>query len=180
MYDRTDDLALFNIAIAATDNGKTKWLNEVIQKDRSSPYAWRQARATVLDGFRAENPLPIVEAWPDGELKTTNAGLERRSARSRWIEACARHWWKVYLDATDPAAAYAAWVLFLRSADRRIWTWIRQEIDAVSEKGGFFKLKMANIRPNRDDLKRACKEREKEFDQNFLYRKITEGIGPWT
>ena len=31
-YDRTDDLALFNIAIAASFNGKMEWLNEVIKK----------------------------------------------------------------------------------------------------------------------------------------------------
>ena len=102
------------------------------------------------------------------------------SARARWIEACARHWWKAYLDASDPAAAYAAWVLFLRAADRRIWTWIQQEIDSVSEKDDFFKQKMAHVRLNLHDLKRACKEREKEFDRNFLYRKVSEGIGPWT
>ena len=179
-HDRTDDLALFNIAIAATYNDKTKWLNEVLQKDRSLPYAWRQARATVWGGFCANNRLPIAEAWPGGELKTTNAFLKYRSGRSMWIEACARHWWKAYLKTPDPASAYAAWVLFVRAADRRIWTWMQQEIDSVSEKDDFYKHKMAHVRLNRDDLKRACKEREKELDRNFLYRKITEGIGPWT
>ena len=179
-YDRTDDLALFNIAIAASFNGKMEWLNEVIKKNLASRYTWRQTRAMVLEGFRADNSLPIAEAWPDGELKTNKKRLECRSARSRWLEACARHWWRAYLDAADPSAAYAAWVLFLRAADRRIWTWIRQEIDAVSEKDDFYKQKMAHVRLNRNEIKRACKEREKELDQNFLYRKITEGIGPWT
>ena len=179
-YARTDDLALFNIAIAATYNSKTKWLDEIIQKDRSSPYAWRRARATVWGGFRANNSLPIAEAWPRGELRTTNAYLEYRSGRSMWAEACARHWWKAYLDASEPASAYAAWVLFLRAADRRIWTWFQQEIDSVLENDDFSKQKMAHVRLNRDDLKRACKEREKEFDRNFLYRKVCEGVGPWT
>lgn len=178
-FDHTNDRALFDLAIAAVFNDKLEWLNQVIEKDRVSPYAWRQARAMVLDGFRVHNSLPIAEAWPDGELETTNARLECRSARSKWIEACARHWWNAYLKATDPSAAYAAWVLFLRAADRRSWTWIQKEIDAVSEKDDFYKQKMAHVRLNRDELKRAYKEREKELDQNFLYRKIVEGIGPW-
>lgn len=173
------DVALFEIALAASENNKTDWLNEVIEKDRTTPFAWRRMRTTVLDGFRANNSLPNIEAWPDGELETTNARLECRSARSKWIEACARHWWNAYLDATDPSTAYAAWVLFLRATDRRSWTWIQQEIDAVSEKDDFCKQKMAHVRLNRDELKRACKEREKELDRNFLYRKIVEGIGPW-
>lgn len=178
-FDQTDDRALFDLAIAAVFNDKLEWLNQVIEKDRVSPYSWRRARAMVLEGFRVNNSLPIAEAWPEGELETTNARVTCMSARSKWIEACARHWWNAYLKATDPSAAYAAWVLFLRAADRRSWTWIQQEIDAVSEKDDFYKQKMAHVRLNRDELKRAYKEREKAFDQNFLYRKITEGIGPW-
>ncbi len=178
-FDQTDDRALFDLAIAAVFNDKLEWLNQVIEKDRVSPYAWRRARAMVLEGFRVNNSLPIAEAWPEGELETTNARVTCMSARSRWIEACARHWWNAYLDAADPSTAYAAWVLFLRATDRRSWTWIQKKIDAVSEKDDVYKQKMAHVRLNRDELKRACKEREKELDRNFLYRKIVEGIGPW-
>lgn len=174
------DAALFGIALAASENDKTDWLNEVIENDTASPFVWRQRRATVLEGFRAHNSLPVAEAWPDSELKTTNSRLNWLSARARWIEACARHWWKSYLDASDPATAYAAWVLFLRSADSRCRVWMREDIDAISEKDDFFEVKMTHVRLNRDELNSALKKRAKAFDKNFLYRKITEGIGPWT
>ncbi len=173
------DLALFEIALAASENNKTDWLNEVIEKDRTTPFAWRRMRTTVLDGFRANNSLPNIEAWPDGELETYNERLFRSSARSKWIEACGRHWWKAYLDAPDPTTAYAAWVLFLRSADSRCRVWMRKEIDAVSEKDDFFEMKMAHLQLNEDELNRAVKKRARELDKKFLYRKITEGIGPW-
>ena len=179
-YVRADDRALLDLAIATTFNNQTQWLNELIERDRASCYAWRRARAMVLDGFRADNSLPVAEAWPDRELKTTNSRLKWISARSRWIEACARHWWKSYLDAFDPAKAYAAWVLFLRSADSRCRVWMREDIDAISESDDFFKLKMAHLNLNNDDLNRALKKRAMEFKKKFLYRKITEGIGPWT
>ena len=178
-YFRSDP-ALFEFTLAASENNKTEWLNEVINRDAASPFVWRQKRATVLEGFRAHNSLPAVEAWPDGELKTYNSRLKWMSARSRWIEACARHWWKSYLDASDPAKAYAAWVLFLRSADFRCRVWMREDIDAISESDDFFKLKMAHLNLNNDDLNRALKKRAMEFKKKFLYRKITEGIGPWT
>ena len=178
-YFRSDP-ALFEFTLAASENNKTEWLNEVINRDTASPFVWRQKRATVLEGFRAHNSLPVVEAWPDGELKTYNSRLKWMSARSRWIEACARHWWKSYLDASDPAKAYAAWVLFLRSADSRCRVWMRADIDAISEKDDFFNLKMAHFHLNEDDLNRALKKRATEFKKKFLYRKITEGIGPWT
>ena len=179
LKDCHTDRDSFDLAIAASHSGKTEWLKAVIEKDRASPYAWRRARATVLEGFSTNNTLPITGAWPDGELKTNGARLTCKSARSKWIEACAHHWWRIYLKARDPADAYAAWVLFLRSADRRIWVWMQEDIDATGELNDFFDLKMAHVRLNRNNLKRALKKREEKFDQNFLYRKVSKGIGPW-
>ena len=58
--------------------------------------------------------------------------------------------------------------------------WMREDIDAISEKDDFFEAKMAHVRLNKDDLNRAVKKRAAEYNKTFLYRKITEGIGPWT
>ena len=57
---------------------------------------------------------------------------------------------------------------------------MRADIDAISEKDDFFNLKMAHFHLNEDDLNRALKKRATELKKKFLYRKITEGIGPWT
>ena len=176
------DQGLFNLAIAAAQNGKIDWLNTIIREDQASQYAWRRKRAMVLEGFCANNTLPIREAWPDGQLKTNHSWLGWMSARLRCIDACARHWWKKYLKAPNPIEAYAAWVLFLRSSDRRIWVWIQEDqekIDTPARLNDFVDLKRTHVQLNQNSLNHALKKREEKFDQNFLHRKIERSIGPW-
>ena len=176
------DQGLFNLAIAAAQNGKIDWLNTIIREDQASQYAWRRKRAMVLKGFCANNTLPIRQAWPDGQLKTNHSWLAWMSARLQCIDACARHWWKKYLKAPNPIEAYAAWVLFLRSVDRRVWVWMQEdqeEIDTPARLNDFVDLKRTHVRLNQNSLKHALKKREEKFDQNFLHRKIERSIGPW-
>ena len=173
------DQGLFDIAIAAAENGKIDWLDTIIREDQASQYAWRRKRGIALQGFRSNNTLPIRGAWPDSNLTTNAARLAWTSARSQWVEACAQHWWQVYLDAPNPAEAYAAWVLLLRSADRRIWVSIQEDIGAPGGMNDFADLKRAHFHLNAKNLKRALKKREEKFDQNFLHRKIERGVGPW-
>ena len=177
-YCNTDQ-ALLDLAIAASCNGRTEWLNTVIKNEQTSMYAWRRQRARVLEGFTTDNVLPVTDAWPDGELKTPGARLTCIAARSKWTEACARHWWRSYVEASDPASAYAFWVLFLRSADRRSWVWMEKDINTAGELEEFAGLKRAHARLNRKKLERAMKKREEKFDEKLLYRKVSEGIGPW-
>ena len=126
-----NDQKLFDLAIAASYHGKSDWLDSLIHNDRASASVWRQSRAEVLAGFTVDNSLPVAGAWPDGETRTTHAKFTLISARHRWIEACAHHWWRTFLNACDPAEAYAAWVMFLHSADRRAWVWIHQDIETA-------------------------------------------------
>lgn len=176
------DQELFELAIAASCNGKIVWLNETIEADRVSAYAWRRQRAKVLKGFTIDNTLPISGAWPEGELKTSDARLARISARFRSIEACARHWWRTYLEASEPVEAYAAWTLFLRSADRRSLLWMRKDADATGQSDNFSELKKGHAHLNRKNLERAMERREEgpsKFSQNFLFRRISQDISPW-
>ena len=173
------DEQLFDLAIAASWNGKTKWLNEVVEKDQMSNLVWRRQRARILAGFAIDNALPMSDAWPEGELKTSDARLTRISARFKSIEACARHWWRAYRDASDPVGAYASWVLFLRSADRRSGLWMEKEMVTAGESDNFQRLKRLHAHLNRKNLERAMKKREEKFSQNFLFRKIGQDIRPW-
>ncbi len=173
------DKDLFNLAVAASYNGKADWLASIIETDRASPHAWKRKRSVVLAGFIANNTLPVVDAWPEGEIRTGYAALECKSARFRWAEACAHHWWRVYLNAHDPAAAYAAWVLFLRSADQRAWIWINQDVKAENDNSPFMQLKLSHARLNRSARKRAMEKRVGKLDDNFIGRKILAGVGPW-
>ena len=178
-----NDQKLFDLAIAASYNGKSDWLDTFIKNERTSALVWHRRRAEVLAGFTANNSLPVVGAWPDGEIRTTHAKFALRSARHRWIEACAHHWWRTFLNACDPAEAYAAWVLFLQSADRRAWVWIRQDIEIADDSTDFFQRKIKHVRLNQSNMERAMKKREEKsgdkLDQHFLYRKTVQSVGPW-
>jgi len=172
------DQALLNLALAATINGKSEWLKNMIEADKNSALAWKRKRGEVLSGFTANNALPITNAWPDGEIKTSHESLKKRSARFRWIEACAHHWWKTFLDADTPDKAYAAWILFLQSADRRTRIWIQQETLPDSA-NNFSKVKLSHVRLNHNKLKRAMEKREEKFDKELFNRDTYTGIGPW-
>ena len=171
--------ALFDLAIATSYNGQADWLSDLIETDRASALAWKRKRGAVLAGFTANNTLPVSGAWPDGKVRTGYVELESRSARFRWIEACAHHWWRAYLKAQEPAEAYAAWVLFLHSADFRAWIWMCKDNQAANESSPFLNLKLTHVRLNRSALKSAMKKRADKFDENFLNRKIVADIGPW-
>lgn len=173
------DRSLLDIAIAASYNGKSDWLGEMVEADQTSNLVWKRKRGTVLAGFKANNTLPVEGAWPEGETRTGYAALEQRSARFRWVEACARYWWQADLKASDPAEAYASWVLFLRSADRRAWIWMRQDVEAANNTSEFFELKLSHARINRSKLKRAMQKRTEKLQENLFDRKIVAGIAPW-
>ena len=177
-YCHTDQ-ALFDLAIAASYNHESDWLANRIEADQTSALTWKRKRAVVLAGFTSNNVLPIADAWPDGEIQTCYEDLAMMSARYRWTEACARHWWQVYLKASNPEEAYAAWVLFLRSADRRAWVWLQQDIETARDSGGFFKRKMIHFLLNRENLKSAMKKLDDKIDRKFLYREVSKGVGPW-
>jgi hypothetical protein len=173
------DQALFDLAVAASCNGKTAWLAAVIEADRASALVWRRKRGATLAGFTVNNTLPVAGAWPDGQIRTEYAELNRRSARFRWIEACARYWWRVYLAAHDAAEAYAAWILFLHSADQRASVWMREDVQAANGTGAFFRLKLSHAGFNRSRVERTMEKRADKFDKNFLDRQIVVGLGPW-
>ena len=178
-----NDQKLFELAIATSFNGQSHWLDTFINEDRESPLVWRRNRAEVLAGFTMNNSLPVPKAWPSGEIRTTHANFTLKSARHRWIEACAHHWWRAFLNACDPDEAYAAWILFSRSVDRRAWVWIHEDIETADDPTDFFQRKMNHLKINLSNLENAMKKREgnvgDKLDQHFLYRKTVRSAGPW-
>lgn len=174
-YCKTDR-DLFNLALAASHNGKIDWLKAMIERDQSSEITWHRYRAIVLSGFTTNNELPVVGAWPEDRLKSDHAHLRHRAARRRWREACTRHWWQTFLDASDQEQAYAAWILFLHSADLRAQLLINQlpdKLDALSL------LKQKQLALNQSRLENASRKRDDRIDSQFLSRDIVDGIGPW-
>jgi hypothetical protein len=174
------DQALLTLALAAALNGKEGWLANLIVEDETSALAWRQRRGIVLQGFITGNALPVQGAWPDGEVETVREGMRRKSARYRYMEACARHWWNRYMAARNETEAYAAWVMFLRSADRRAWTWVDSTLETSSLNYSLDEAKIRHFRLNMARLERATEKREQKLDREFLGRDIVDGFGPWS
>ena len=173
------DQILFELAIAASYNGKADWLTNIIASDISSSIAWKRKRGIILNGFTSNNKLPIPKAWPAGEINTNWVSIRCKSERFRWLEACARHWWRTFLNAKKPGEAYAAWILFLRSADRRAWIWMQSDIDAEVDTVRFLKLKRCHTKLNKAKLDQTMQKRTNKLKEHFLNRKIIEGICPW-
>lgn len=174
------DQELLNVAIAADYNEKSEWLSSIIERDKVSSLAWRRKRGLVLEGFRSHAILPVPEAWPDGEIRTSHDDLCRWSARFRYRAACAHHWWCTYLAAENPDEAYAAWVLFLHSADRRAWVWMADEAAAANNGSALYRRKINHAQLNRSKLRRAMDKQEKGLNKSFLNRKTVEGLTPWS
>ena len=173
------DKDLFNLAIAAHLNGQADWLAEAVAEDRASTFEWRRRRATVLEGFGLGNTVRQPLAWPDGPTLTSQGALVCAAARSRHLEACARHWWQRYLDAEDLETAYAAWTLLLRAVDRRAWGWLQVEAAASAFRMPSDEPRLRHASINRDVLKRWMAKREKALDDRFLGRRIESSVAPW-
>jgi hypothetical protein len=173
------DKDLFELAVAAHLSDRGEWFAAMTAADTTSPFVWRRKRALVLEGFAAGNSLPQPLAWPDRHLRTDHDHLRHRSARFRYRDACARYWWKRYLDASDAETAYAAWILFARAADRRAWAWMQQNADAARSQDTLYRLKMIHAKINAADAMRRMEKSEDQLDKKFLDRDIQDGVGPW-
>ena len=179
LADCHDDRRLYDIALAASYNGCSDWLLQNIEIDRKSPHLWRRRRAVILSGFVSGSALPVPEAWPEGWQRTTELRLATRAAQRRFREAAARHWWRAYVNAATADDAYAAWVLFVSSADRRAHVWMKSDLEA--SKGGIAMLdiKAAHWRLNRSEHKRAMDKALDKLDRTFLGDDTVTTMPPW-
>jgi hypothetical protein len=172
------DEALYHLALAAEANGAGAWLRGVIDQDLASGSPWRVRRGLVLKTFTLAG-ASAEDAWPDGEAESSYEALRRQAARSVARDGWARHWFRRYLAAATPAGAYAAWKLFMHSADRRAWLWLPDELETKPD-APIRRRKLRNLKVNRSELQRIMERRHDKLKDRFLDRKIVEGIGPWT
>lgn len=173
------DRDLFEIATVASYNDKAAWLAAKASADAASPLAWRQRRGILLAGLTVRNELPEPDAWPEGPVWTDRADLRRHAARLRSAEACARHWWLAYLAAKNVEDAYASWVLFMRSADIRAWSWMGADATSLHAECELQYRKLAHFRLNWADLKSSMKKRMEKTERKFLDEDVVQGIRPW-
>jgi hypothetical protein len=173
------DKQLFEIALAAQYNGRASWLAAQIDQDRSSQVAWKIRRSYVLEAFTIGNPISLSDAWPCGPTTSEMAELRHWSARQRLQEAFSRHWWQEFVTAPDYLAAYRAWILFLKSSDRRAYIFLRNAASLLEDESEFGRRKWAHLKLNKHNMERAFEENEKNLDERFLHRSVSKEIPPW-
>ena len=171
------DQELLDLAIAATVNEHDAWLDRVISEDEASGVVWRRQRAGKLRGFRTGNLLPTADTWPAGHAESLRISRQRETVATVHKEACARHWWQQYWQAETNGEAYAAWELFLRTADRRAFAWMRLPPDGFDATDARVARRVAHVELNLGELQSAMKKQEKKLDEQFLGRKIVAGVG---
>lgn len=173
------DAQLYELALAAQLNGSTAWLEAVIVRDLGSQVPWLQQRAEILRGFMAENELPVADAWPEGQSLSWAQDVRRGAARLRYLEACARHWWREYWRREDPEAAFAAWILFKQCADRRALCWMRQEADAGPLEEAQRARRRRHWALNRPRWKHGADKSGLSLQRTFLRRNTDDMVWPW-
>ncbi|MGA6180431.1 hypothetical protein ACPEH1_04855 [Stenotrophomonas sp. NPDC077421] len=173
------DAQLYELALAAQLNGCNAWLETVIVRDLASQVPWRQQRAELLRGFLVGNVLPVVDAWPEGQSNSWAEEIRRGAARLRYMEACARHWWREYWQRDDPEEAFAAWVLFEQCADRRAACWMRQEAEAATLDEAQRARKHRHWAVNRPRLEHGADKSSLSLQRTFLRRHTDDMVWPW-
>lgn len=175
---KTDE-ELFELALSAQLNDCRDWLEAKISTDLGSSETWRRQRGHAVEGYLTNNDLEVVQTGVD-EI-ASSLSISRLQKKQHWQhrEAASRYWWDEYWDAENSEDAYAAWVLFLHTVDRRAHCWLADRITNVDERTELNRLKLAHFRLNYDEIKRAMKKQEKDADRHFIGRRIAENIGPW-
>lgn len=152
------DQDLFELVIACQMHGRDKWLKGFIDADVASDQPWRHKRAAVLKAF---HQLPSIDKlqWPEGKTVGSLRALERNLLKWTNRGALAKHWWERFIGATDADTAFAAWHVFLGSADRRAWMWRSRRPEPKTE---LDRLRELLMRSNKDLFARALKKPEEK------------------
>ncbi|MFZ6760398.1 hypothetical protein ACO0K9_24610 [Undibacterium sp. Ji50W] len=153
------DQDLFELVIACQMYSRDKWLAGFIDADVASDQPWRHKRAAVLKAF---NQLPIINnlQWPEGETVGSLRALERNLLKWTNRAVLAKYWWERFIGATDADAAFAAWHVFLSSADRRAWQWWSGRQEPKTE---LDRLRELHMESNKDLFARALEKPEEKI-----------------
>lgn len=169
------DQDLFELVIACQMHGRDKWLKGLIDADGASDQPWRHKRATVLKAF---HQLPAIDKlqWPEGKTVGSLRVLERNLLKWTNRGALAKHWWESFINATDGDIAFAAWHMFLGSADRRAWVWRSRQPEPKTD---LDRLRELHLRSNKDLFSRALDKPEEKAPKFADHLFGLEAPGKW-
>jgi hypothetical protein len=174
----TCDKDLLEFALLIRRNGRANgcagWLKRHLDGMLASEMLFERAKAIALKGFIEQDE----DVFGPGDDQDDLAWVDevRRTARTRVrAERFARYWFSRFCTADGLVDAWAAYRLFIMSADRRCLLWCHhdlRELRAGSRKEAFFAT-------NIQRLLNICRENEKKLAETFLNCKVTESLAPW-
>lgn len=174
----TTDQDLAATARSALKFGHAAWLEQVIRDCEATGRASNIAKAYALLGFADVSP-EFDAVWEDfsnrklerGWLAHVYGESRKQYDRNRW----ARHWYQAYINAEDPADAYAAYELLLSCADRRSAYWLKgNDLDGRPE------FLQRHWNANATDLNSAIKKRHEELKNTlFFTQTMSQSHAPW-
>jgi len=171
-----NNLALFEIILAAEMAGRNEWLDEIIIIDGLSSLPWQNERALFASSLRINPELDRMILNRDLGLKTHRQVIEEKTemfaARSVWQ----RHWLLTYFKAKSHQNALAAFTLFLEVADMR-WPLIVDKLKKDGINIADNRNRYLNMR--RQDIKKATKKFNDDLGKHFLGGKVCDGVWPW-
>lgn len=169
------DTGLLELANAASAYEQQTWIWERCRHLVSLKPLWLRAKglmffslADMESGIDSlMNFADIGGTWVEKLLPT----MEYLHKRNR----SARHWYNRFLTVLDNDEAFASFLLFLKSTDRRCYLWM-DTLDERALKDNIIAEKRVKFRIiNIDEIKNAIKENEKELDNSFLTLKFEKG-----
>ena len=173
---RTDrDLA--ELVVAARRSGRVDWLRSMVTRDAESGCPLHRRRAAFLEPLLTTPAIAEADGWPQGEF---GGGVRGASWKLAQREAFARHWLRTFWEADTPAAAHAAWRLFLASVDRRAWAWMGDVLHGTAEgEAELQAVKRRFMAAQTRGVRRAMADNEKQWADNYAHRRYPRALRPW-
>lgn len=175
------DLALLEVSLLAHAGGHLDWLSTTahhwLECSRDSHPEYDRARAIALLGFSSDQQQDVdfLTHWqathPDSWVRDVAQIALQNHRRNTW----ARRWFDRFLEREDKAQAWAAFRLFLRCTDRRVWFWLPETL--LTEAALW---KQDALAANMNVIEKAIERNEKGWRDQFLGQKVKpRELWPW-
>ena len=176
-----DDRRELSVAeLLAHAGGHSDWLRTTahhwLECSRDSHPEYDRARAIALLGFSGDpKDVDFLTHWqathPDSWVRDVAQIALQNHRRNTW----ARRWFDRFLKREDKAQAWAAFRLFLRCTDRRVWFWLPETLLTEAPL-----WKQDALVANINVIKKAIERNEKSWRDRFLGRKVKpRELWPW-
>lgn len=171
------DIELFELAFLAQRYRLHDWLFGSAETWLNSKVCFDQVRGLRLLGFVDDiRAGEILMEWLKNTPKSWLHSQAELSLNAYQRNQWAKHWFKIFLHHEKHLQSWAAFRLFIHCVDRRFWLWGPSLVDDNAIKPERREHYLANLA----SIKKACKNNEAKFNEQFLGVKVKENqVWPW-